>query len=64
MTAREPPLNDPWVRIMDGIGGPFRLSFSDFTPQRMYEPELVGDSLREMRRKRLAAYKKGMEELL
>jgi hypothetical protein len=54
-------LGDPWVRIMSGIG-PFRLSFSDFTPQRMYEPELVGDSLYEARKRRLEKYKKQMEE--
>ncbi len=54
-------LRDPWVRIMGGIG-PFRLSFSDFTPQRMYEPELVSDSLFETRKKRLAEYKKHLEE--
>lgn len=56
-------LGDPWQRIMGGIGS-FRLSFSDFTPQRMYEPELVNDSLLEMRKKRLTEYKKGMEGLL
>jgi hypothetical protein len=56
-------LGDPWVRVMGGIG-PYRLSFSDFTPQRMYEPELVRDSLLEMRKKRLAEYKKGVEEML
>lgn len=55
-------LGDPWVRVMGGIG-PYRLSFSDFTPRRMYEPELVSDSLLEMRKKRLAEYKKGMGEM-
>lgn len=54
-------LSDPWVRVMRGIG-PFRLSFSEFTPQRMYEPELVGNSLYEMRKSRLEKYKKQMEE--
>jgi hypothetical protein len=54
-------LSDPWVRIMGGIG-PFRLSFSEFTPQRMYEPELVMDSMYEARKKRLDEYKKRMEE--
>jgi hypothetical protein len=54
-------LNDPWVRIMRGIG-PFRLSFSEFTPQRMYEPTLVDDSLLETRKKLLHQYKKQMEE--
>ena len=54
-------LSDPWVRIMGGIA-PFGLSFSDFTPQRMYEPELVSDSLFETRKKRLEEYKKRIEE--
>jgi hypothetical protein len=54
-------LSDPWVRIMGGIGA-FRLLFSDFTPQRMYEPELVSDSLFEARKKRLEEYKKRMQE--
>jgi hypothetical protein len=56
-------LSDPWARIMGGIG-PFRLSFSDLTPRRMYEPELVSDSLSETRKKRLEEYKKRIEELL
>jgi hypothetical protein len=54
-------LRDPWVRIMRGIGA-FRLSFSEFTPQRMYDPELVDDSQLETRKRRLEQYKKQMDE--
>jgi hypothetical protein len=55
-------LGDPWVRIMDGMSA-FKLSFSDSTPLRMYEAELIEDSLFEMRRKRVEENKKRIEEL-
>jgi hypothetical protein len=56
-------LSDPWVRIMSGAS-PFGLSFSDFTPLRMYAPEIVSDSLFEMRRKQLEEYKRYRREML